>query len=279
MEKRINLLFISFSLIVSLANSWYYIEDQGLTINLFTKSEIIVPLVGTIYFTLLQFLGGGLLKASQIIFLFGISSTAIIDKPDSIYGLGFMLIAVYLLYKYNYLRKNFLTKGLVIILFIFVLIFTSFFGNAHFSASVNTMAFVFFFFVAFFLGEWQWIQTLRKKDKEYKESIKTIYGEQVDLESLNFTKRELEVGRLIIHYQETDKELAWRMKISPDTFRNHLKSMRKKAGVSTKQQLIEKMRWYYSSREGQSDDAPEDDNLRKNELGRRRQASESNQVE
>lgn len=249
MEKRINLLFIGFGLIVTVMNTWFFVDEHGFTGQIVKEPIFILPAIGLLYFSLLQFFGGKTLQVSQLIFLFAIAAISIIDGPENIYGMGFMLLTIYLLYKYGYLQKHFILKSVIIILLIYVLILISFFGNAHFSAGINVMAFVFFFFVAFSLGEWQWIQTLRKKDIEYRDKLKEFRGEEVDLEQAGFSRRELEVGKLLMKYPETDKELAWRMNISPETFRNHLKSMRKKLNVNTKQQLIEKIRWFYRHEE------------------------------
>lgn len=245
MEKRINLLFIGFGLFVSLTNLLFFINTVGFSTALISVSNIYVPVIGTLYFSLLQLTRGIIVKISHIVFLFVISAVGITDDPNSVYGLGFMLMCIYLLYKYGYLHSHFVAKSIGLMAVVYALILTSILGKTHVSIGLNVMAFVLFFFVAFFLGEWQWIQTLRQRDKDYKQRIQAMSGEPIDLEALKFTKREIDVGRYLIHFQETDKEIAWRMQVSPDTVRNHLKSIRRKAGVGTKQQLIEKIRWYY----------------------------------
>ncbi|AHC14957.1 hypothetical protein [Salinispira pacifica] len=145
MEKRINLLFISFGLIVTVMNTWFFIDENGFTGRVFREPIFIMPAIGLIYFSLLQFFGGKTLRISHIAFLTVIAAVSIIDGPENVYGMGFMILAIYLFYKYGFLQKHFIMKSVFIIVLIYVLILISFFGNEHFSAGINVMAFVFFF--------------------------------------------------------------------------------------------------------------------------------------
>ena len=193
------------------------------------------------------------MKFSQVIFLFVGGAISTLEEYDSIFGLGFCLLAVYLAHKYDLLKNQFVLKvGLIAIVLAILVIVSESVGVYPVGSSLLTIFFILFFYAVFFLGESDWVRKLEANIRALKESkerldhtLEEVEGHRNDLVQIGFTKKEIEVGRALVQTKTIDKQIAYDLGISMNTLRNHFKSMRRKTGAETKQQLIDAIRWYY----------------------------------
>lgn len=261
MDRIVNLLFIALATMATVLNFEY-----GLRVGGFDPSSLgfTFSAIGTVLFVLLQFLRHNIRRWGQVIFLLIIASVAIWDNFDSAFGLGFALLSIYLAYKYRLVKRHRVLMVGVVAVFLAILILLSEKQSvAAINASILTIAFLFFFYAIFFLGESQWVrqlarskealerskEELEEKQRLLADTLEEARGKQNDLIALKFTKKEIEVGRALIKTKALDKEIAYDLHISKHTLRNHFKSMRQKTNTETKQQLIDAIRWYYVAEE------------------------------
>ncbi len=247
-SQRTNQAFVYFSLCVFSTNCVVYLLEGSTFLAIVTKSAIYVPFFAIIYFRVLQKRFDRLRKLSHITFLFLIATIAIFESTDSLFGPGFALIGLYLMYKYRLMRKNPVLKAILFMGSLSSAIILSSGFQDGWAEAFMVIAFFLFFYAILFLGELDWINRYRTKLKEehlIRKALKDVVGQPIDLPKLGFTKREMEIGRLIVGNRKTDKELAAEIFISPHTLRNHLKSMRAKTSTSNTNELIDAIRWYY----------------------------------
>ncbi len=250
-SQRTNQAFVYFSLCVFITNCVFYLSGGHTFLEIVTKGAIYVPFFAIIYFRVLQKRFDRLRKLSHITFLFFIATIAIFESSDSLFGLGFALIGLYLMYKYRLMRKNPVLKAILFMGSLSSAIILSSGFQDGWVEALTVIAFFAFFYAILFLGELDWIDRYRNKLKEehrIRKALKDVVGRPIDLPKLGFTKREIEIGRFIVENRKTDKELAAEIFISPHTLRNHLKSMRAKTKTSNTNELIDAIRWYYYSK-------------------------------
>ncbi len=177
----------------------------------------------------------------------GIGVVAVISISDAevIYGLGFILVGFYMSYKYDFFKRHTVTKLIIstcIILTIVIIAGSLALGWAY---GIGIIAFFIFLTSVILIGELDVIRAYSKKEAQVDKVLKDIEGRKLDLKKMGFTRREMEIGRLLIEVKGTDSDLAEMLGVSANTMRNHMKSMRMKVKVKNKQQLIDSIRWYY----------------------------------
>lgn len=185
--------------------------------------------------------------------LFLIAIAATLDEYDSIYGLGFFFSGGILALQYRLVSP----KNRVAI----TLYFLAITAVVEFSAmqiekkgvSLDVLAFLVFFYAIL-------ISTDKFRIRKFVNENKSLLGERDELKNKFDTAadmahyvelpqllshRQMEIAQLIYSSRATDKENAYELGISVNTYRNHLKEIRRVLGVNTKVEVLTKVRPYF----------------------------------
>jgi DNA-binding CsgD family transcriptional regulator len=241
----VNLAFIVFAAIVTVVNTLAIVFYDG-DVDWRMLSTIIVPPSALVFFVVIHRRCHRLQGYSHVVFLYGIAVIAILDRVDSIYGLGFAMLGTYLMYRYELFTPPRLAKIIVLLSVLISAIIISAFRISGWSNAITTLAFLAFFSIILLLAELDWINRYQRARGEV-ETAMTMVGKQIDLMKAGLTKREIEVVRELVGTKGTDKEVGYNLGISVDTVRNHLKSIRMKLQVASKLEVIEASRWFITS--------------------------------
>jgi hypothetical protein len=106
MERRINLLFIFFAASVFFVNIGLATFRGEFNVTLLTNIFFFVPFIGVAFFLVIHQMKLSILQISHVIFLAVVAAIAILDDYNSIYGLGFALLAIYLAQKYGFFYSS-----------------------------------------------------------------------------------------------------------------------------------------------------------------------------
>jgi DNA-binding CsgD family transcriptional regulator len=257
MEKRINLLYIVFAFAVSLYNGYLILSGrfpEGTTLLSFYFSG---PLLLLAIFIALHTVDAAVLRVIQPLTLFMVGTIGFLEYilVDSINNdlfdtMFFWILSFQLFARYDFLVRN--AKAKLAVLFsglIGLLVFGGVFIGDFTAVGSLILFFVFYFVILFFLDQ----ETLRQYRERASTAAMTIAMEGstfIDpVKEYGFTRREVEVGKLLVTTLGTDKEIAYDLNISVQTVVSHMTNMRRKAGVPSRQHLIDSIRGYYASLE------------------------------
>jgi DNA-binding CsgD family transcriptional regulator len=254
MERRINLLFIFFAASVFFVNIGLATFRGEFNVTLLTNIFFFVPFIGVAFFLVIHQMKLSILQISHVIFLAVVAAIAILDDYNSIYGLGFALLAIYLAQKYGFFIRRTILKTMFSLIGILSFVEISALADGETGSGLDVALFVFFFFAVFYFGDRETLLRYKEQEEALKERIRKEFGSGVDLKKMGFTEREIEVGAVLCQTLGTDKEIAYDLNISKNTVINHLRSMRDKADVRDRQHLIEAIRGYYISKDVVSGD-------------------------
>jgi DNA-binding CsgD family transcriptional regulator len=209
-------------------------------------------------------------KISHIALMFIISFFGIMSDYNNFYGIGQIIMALILMYKYGYLEKRIRMKFfLVSIFFIGSIEFSIFMSNrpeggVGIEVLIYTAFFIYFLFLVYqdeieeYINRHKMVSgnvdilqkerlrlttRIKKLEKEKKELDERIQyslkvGEKVDLNKFDLTKSEINVVRILINDRKSNKEIADELFVSESTIKTHLNNIYKKVGVKSRGELI-----------------------------------------
>ncbi len=257
-----------FVVIVNIANEM----SQNTFSNTIILPHIYVVFILTIVVFITAFLKATFFRLVQIGVLFFSGSIAIMDDFNSIYGLGLVILALFLAFKYDYLKKYFRVKVIVITTLVFSLIEISARINNAFGKwlySLNSILYLFLFLVISYIIYQDDIKAYIIKNKDAEDTISKIERQKdnltknmtslkkkmedldaqldeltapVDLDEMGITPAEKRVLEVLVLYGGTDKSIAEHLYLSYHTVKNHFRKIRDKLGVDRRDEIIEMCR-------------------------------------
>lgn len=189
-------------------------------------------------------------KVIQFFFLSFFTIIEVIQNTNTHYPLSMVIITIMLGYRYQLLGK----PQLIIIIALVVLLFQV---TSLFSLDLLLIShFILHFFFVTSLLILLFHDLLRNQfhpPKEYADRRSFIFGifnetkEEyiVDVASIDFTARELEVLKELCIYRGTNKDIGEKLDIKPTTVKVHLSRIYDKVGVDSRHQLIDICKDYF----------------------------------
>ena len=168
---------------------------------------------------------------------------SILDEYNGQYNVPMLLMAGLMGLKYRILGKN--------SLIVMVLLFAALFEVSAITSGFYLEGLYIVLFSAFFFGiviimyqedlkrHFDEIEDYHDKLVRLGKVIEKFKGQCVDVSSINFTPRELEVLRAICITRATNQELADSMGLKMQTIKTHLRNIFDKSGVDDRYQLID----------------------------------------
>jgi DNA-binding CsgD family transcriptional regulator len=164
------------------------------------------------------------------------------DHSDQ-YNLPMLLMAGLMGLKYQILGKK--------TLILFIVFFAAMFEFSAAIAGVYMRGFYIILFSTFFFGiiiimyqedlkrHFDLVKEYRDKLISLEHIIEKFKGETLDISTINFTPRELEVLKELCVTRSTNKELADSMGLKVQTIKTHIRNIFDKSGVDDRYQLID----------------------------------------
>lgn len=276
-QKRIAFLIFGVGLFVSIVNLLHGLSNSTLLQELFSSSVFLVFLL-SLCMLLTALHNHPFVRGIQVFIFIITGGIAIWDSYSSIYGLGLMILAVLLAYKYGFFHNYPITKIIIWAIALFALIEISArkkYPEGEWMAGLDAIAYLSMFFLTIFIiyqdeikayiGKiqekenevWKLIENrktlvseLQKKQQQIVELDKQLedhidHHKKIDLNKHNITPREEEVIRLLVVYRSSDKEIAEALGISVATVKLHLTHIREKFSVDDRNAIIELCRNNY----------------------------------
>jgi DNA-binding CsgD family transcriptional regulator len=267
-QRKVAFLAFSAGLLVSVINLVSYLSDYSFT------DAIIKPAVSVIFLFSFITLASGLrdsifLRLLQVCLALLMGGYAIMDVYNSIHGLGLILLAVFLAFKYGLLQKRPILKVLLFLFYVFGLVMFSAqvankgTGLMHgFDAIIYLGVFLSITYIIYQDEITAYIRKAREAESEVsvlrmeREALAEkliMLDEKIteltmtnDIDSFGLTPKEKEVIEALVVYRETEQQLAERFGISFHTVKTHFRHIRDKLGVDRREEIIEMFRNNFS---------------------------------
>ena len=243
--------------------------------------SIYVPLIAAVLFYLTRRLDHAVVRIMHVFCIIIVASLAIIDVYESFYGLGFMILAVLLSYKYGYLDKGIKWKAgtsiIVVFLLIEILVFLS--DEKKPGVGIDVILFLVFFLVFVYIIYQEEINQLASSNKKLEKSLYDLITEKSRLDrelyektrkigeyqkqieqmlqedkqnielfkhQFKLTTKELEIVLLIYNTGNHNKQIAEDLGITTGTIKQHLSRVYNKMDVSNRSQMMLVLREFLS---------------------------------
>ena len=274
LQKKIGLLFFIAGTIVFIANLLYLGSNSGFAAALTDESVYILgPLA--VCSLISAFINKRMIRFFQFALLCLAATVAILDAYDSFYGLGLLLLAIILAFKYEYFEKRALLKLSLIGIYSFGLIEISVALNENagriivgFDAISFLTLIVIFIYILYrseirdylqrqikyssdisrLRSERDRLKRRLQEDKEklarLDEKITMMEEEQkpLDLEKFGISPAEEKIIRILCLYRCENREIANRLHISVSTVKTHLHHIMDKLGVDDRYAVLDMCR-------------------------------------
>lgn len=189
--------------------------------------------------------------------LFLVALVATLDDYSGIYGLGFFFSGGVLALQYKLVSsKNRLAITLYFLVIISVVEFSALQVDKQ-GVSLDVLAFLVFFYAVLISTDSFRVKKFVNENKALKgerDKLKTQFDAAADMANYLdlpqvLSKRQMEIARLIYENQGGDKENAYEIGISVNTYRNHLKEIRRVLEVNSRVEVLGKVRPYFIAEE------------------------------
>ncbi len=279
-QRKIALLISFFGIGVFAVNVTValFIRKMGL-LNTISNPSVYVPLIAALLFYSTRNLNHTAVRLMHVLCIIIVASLAIIDVYESFYGLGFMILAGLLSYKYGFLDKGIKWKLGISIIIIFLLIETSVFLSEEEKSGVgiDVILFLIFFLIFIYFIYQEEINHLASKNKNLEKSLynliteksrlnqeliqrnqvikeyelnieKALREDKVKIDSFKrqykLTNKELEIIILIYNTGNHNKQISEDLGITTGTIKQHLSRVYNKLDVTSRSQMITVLRDY-----------------------------------
>jgi DNA-binding CsgD family transcriptional regulator len=271
LKKKISILILIVGIIAVIFNFCvgFFVKDYSI-VFLLSHPSINTILMGILVISISSKYFPRIEPIMQIGILFMVSFFGIMSDYNNFYGIGQIILALILMYKYGYLEKRIRMKFfLVSIFFIGSIEFSIFMSNrpeggVGIEVLIYTAFFIYFLFLVYqdeieeYISRHKMVSgnvdilqkerlplttRIKKLEKEKKELDERIQyslkvGEKVDLNKFDLTKSEINVVRILINDRKSNKEIADELFVSESTIKTHLNNIYKKVGVKSRGELI-----------------------------------------
>ncbi len=285
-QNRIGILVSAVGFTVTLINIILLItaRGKGFLQAVFHPSVLLV-----FCFSLLIFLTrknrGPYVRYLQVFIFLVNAAVALMDEYDSFAGMGFIILALILAYRYGLLETRTKTKLVLLSAFILVILELAIIreGGDHIGSSINILMYLAFFITITYLIYSSEINRILYSEKEYKKSLHEMEEEKrqlardieshhrdirekqsriddledriqrltppdktLDLGAFGITPKEEEVIReFCLNSHLTNKEIAHNLGLTTGTVKQHFSRIFRKMGIRSRQELLDKCRWNF----------------------------------
>ncbi len=269
--QRTIALVISFSsLTIALINFFSCLFSKGLKPAL-TSPTVYLVIMMMIAFLITAFYDKIGFRYFQIILLLIFSSITIIKAHESIYGIGFLLIATLISFKYGFFKQRAKLKGILLISYTFVNveIAARLQGGNKWSVGIESIIYLsVFLFLSYLVYSDEiknYIEVNKNSEEKYRNSerkIKEVMKQKNNLElelgkidielkklqndlhpldlenEYNISVAEMRVLKTLMIYGGTDQYIADKLCLSYHTVKNHFRKIRIKLNAENREQII-----------------------------------------
>jgi len=264
--RQIHLIFLGFGTAACLNNIFItFYRREGLAGLI--DSRILVPLAVVLAFALLLIpLKRGSARFARkieilhVILVLLVALVATLDEYSSIYGVGFFLAGGLVALQYRLVRQN--NRVAITLYFLAIAVVAQFsaWRKDRVVISLAMLSYLIFMYALLLtMARFQVRRILAENRmlKGERDEFKSLFDSAAGTDHyLDLTRvlsrRQLEIARQLYVSQKTDKENASEMGISVNTYRNHLKEIRRILDVGTKVELISRVRPYFLLQEPQN---------------------------
>ncbi len=178
-----------------------------------------------------------------------IAAYSILLKHDDPYSLSMMMIAGLMGLKYRILGKRSFIA--------YIVLFAALFEFSAERAGVPIRGLYIILFSAFFFGigiilyqdeltkQFALTRKFHEKLVFLQKRVDRMEGETIDISSINFTNREVEILRKLCMNQGSNQDIADAFGIKEHTVKTHMRNIFDKAGVDDRHQLIDLFRYNF----------------------------------
>jgi DNA-binding CsgD family transcriptional regulator len=175
-----------------------------------------------------------------------LSTMGILDESGGQYNIGMMIISIFLGLRYGILNR----RGSIIIVIFYAAIteYSAWATGELVRAPFIILYLLFFFGISYLLyrealnRHFAIVNQYRDRLITMEEKLSKYEQETIDISSISFTPRELEVLETLCRTRASNKDLAKGLGITQQTVKTHLSNIFDKAGTDDRHQLIDLFR-------------------------------------
>lgn len=255
-QKLIALIFASVGFSVTLINLLDQLRKDSF-LKALTRPSISILFLISLIMLLSGFLKGRIGRGIQVGIFTLTGLIATLDVYNSIHGLGLYLLALFLAFKYGWFTYHVKLKLAGIALFILGSVEVSArlaFDSGEWMYGLDAVLYVAMFMLVSYTiyadeirahieraaSNEELIARLKKDRDQLDRRIQELERQtaKIDLKSKGISDAEKRVLRALVLYRESEIEIGKRLKLSPHTVKNHIRSVRKKLGAGKREDLI-----------------------------------------
>ncbi len=267
-QKRIAYIVSSLGMLVVIINFVGLLQRVSVLDALLYPSVSVILAVSIITF-LTSLKDINFLRYVQLCIFFLVGAIAILDVYNSFHGLGLVILALIIGFRYGLFEKKPLLKIFLFIGIIFVIIEIAArlqSGVVHWNAGLDAIMYILVFIGVLYTiysneiiyyvkltteaeNKLSRIEMERTRLQNKLDDLDLVYRQltqPADLDSMGITPREMEVIEALVVYRERDRALAERLGISPYTLKEHMKHIRDKLGVDRRDEIVDMCRNNFS---------------------------------
>ncbi len=268
-QRKIACLTFIAGFLVSIINFVNFLSEYSIT-EAIAKPAVFFLLIISLITLLTGFKDCAGFRIIQVVLAFLTSAFAIMDVYNSIHGLGLIMLAFFLAFKYGFLKRRLLLKIILSMSIVFALVMLSAqldYQGGGVMFGLNAVIYLTAFLMITYIIYQDEITAYIIRNREAEDEISALQDERrelagrlealdnriaefadpVDLEGMGLTRKEMEVLEALIFYRETEHQLAERLGISFHTLKNHFRHIRDKLGVDKREDIIERCRHSFLS--------------------------------
>ena len=269
-QQKLSIAIFSAGFIVSIVN-FISIYSHSNFSTAITDQSVMVLLIISLIILSSYFMDYEIVRFLQVLIVIITAVLAILDVYNSIHGLGLLIIAAFISFKYGYFKRWLKTKALISIMLTSVVMELSAIRQnpeGKIMYGLDAVIYIVLFFFVTYLIYSDEIKYYIENNKAKEDTIETLTGERdlllnrvksldkrialmspdfqpIDLNQYKITAAERRVIEILVLYRATDKEIADRLCISYHTVKNHFRSIRNKLGVDRREEIIDLCRFNF----------------------------------
>ncbi len=231
----------------------------------FIDIDVSLVLLLGIVMLITGFINSVIIRVSQVLVFLLAAGIAMLDVYDAVFGLGFVLLAIFLSFSYGFFERRGIIKFMAIVIYLFgmaVLSASLQYERGHVMLGLDMVAYLAMFLLISYLIYSDEINAYLSRARAAENALSALQAERenlaarlsaldekirvieerrsrIDLDKAGITAREREVLRVLIRYRETEQQIAKRLGISPFTVKEHFRHIRDKLGVDRREEIIE----------------------------------------
>ncbi len=271
-QKKVALTGSLAGLLVTIFNVIALIQDNSF-IDVIKNPSVFTIVIFSIIVFLTVFSDREIFRVLQVAILVIIGVISIIILYTSIFGLGLLILAALLSFKYDYFKTYFKLKAGLVFGFVFAIVEISaqLSGGetAKWVTGLDSIVFISMFLFISYLIYSDEINAYIIKNQDAEDTISKIEKQKdnltknmtslkkkmedldaqldeltapVDLDEMGITPAEKRVLEVLVLYGGTDKSIAEHLYLSYHTVKNHFRKIRDKLGVDRRDEIIEMCR-------------------------------------